>query len=165
MREEPKPLPEFPPTAPLNTSGPPSRPFYQRPVGQNESFPVPTQTENFSRSPYPYPMGQQFGYLGSQLSPQSRVVLSVLYPGLQGQADPSHAQYMSLFGQYVNPVPQPLLQQEKLPSLFKVPQEATNCLYIDGIPIDAKEREVARRIRVNRYFQTLPGILVCETYH
>lgn len=31
-----------------------------------------------------------------------------------------------------------------LPELFKIPPEATNCLYIEGIPIDAKEREVAR---------------------
>jgi len=36
------------------------------------------------------------------------------------------------------------LPKELTKQVFQVPSEATNCLYIEGIPIDAKEREVAR---------------------
>lgn len=67
------------------------------------------------------------------------------------------AQLFSLFGQYMAPPPaQPFVSQmEKLPALFKVPSDATNCLYIDGIPIDAKEREVARKPPLTKTFSDL----------
>ena len=69
------------------------------------------------------------------------------FPGLgPAQSAPQdQSQFLSVYGQYLSPSPQPFVPQlEKLPELFKVPSDATSCLYIDGIPIDAKEREVAR---------------------
>lgn len=39
------------------------------------------------------------------------------------------------------------LQGDKNSRLFKIPPDATNCLYVDGIPIDAKEREVSHIFR------------------
>lgn len=38
-------------------------------------------------------------------------------------------------------------------ALFHIPSDATNSLYIDGIPNDASEREVSRNFSLNfRYF-------------
>ena len=68
------------------------------------------------------------------------------FPGLgpAPSAPQEQSQFLSVYSQYL-PSPQPFVPQlEKLPELFKVPSDATSCLYIDGIPIDAKEREVAR---------------------
>jgi hypothetical protein len=37
--------------------------------------------------------------------------------------------------------------------LFKIPETATSCLYVDGVPSDATEREVAH------IFRPFPGFL------
>ena len=93
------------------------------------------------------------------------------YSALPQTAQASHqdqAQYLSLFGQYMAPPQQPsfVSQIDKLPPVFKVPAEGTNCLYIDGIPIDAKEREVARNpLCYPRYLQTLPWLHLRSSHH
>lgn len=54
---------------------------------------------------------------------------------------------------------------DKNSRLFKIPPDATNCLYVDGIPIDAKEREVSRNFLYNqnlRYFPTVSRLPMCE---
>jgi hypothetical protein len=40
----------------------------------------------------------------------------------------------------------PQQQQNTSIALFHIPNDATNSLYIDGIPIDASEREVSRNV-------------------
>jgi hypothetical protein len=93
------------------------------------------------------------------------------YPGLAHSGQPGsdqQSQFLGLFGQYMASAPsQPFVSQlEKLPPLFKVPSDATNCLYIDGVPIDAKEREVARRLRPYlRHLQTVPRLHFSSPHH
>lgn len=150
------------------------RPFFApRP---SDSFQVPTTADpayqaSANRAQYGFPPqampNPQFSYLGSQLqSPQQSMVHahSVLsYQGMSGaQGNPGEqTQYLSLFGQYVGPVHQSFPPQiDKVAPLFKIPQDATNCLYIDGIPIDAKEREVARSISpLLDIFRPYPGFI------
>ena len=44
-------------------------------------------------------------------------------------------------------------------ALFHVPTDATNSLYVDGVPTDTSEREVSRKImNLSRYFSSISWI-------
>jgi len=60
----------------------------------------------------------------------------------------------------LGPAPQsmmrdPFNQNPSDVALFKITTEATNSLYVDGIPIDSNEREVAHIFRPFPGFQTV----------
>lgn len=66
----------------------------------------------------------------------------------------SRPSYDSIPNGYGNQVPPPFgshnmfqqPQQSTSVALFHIPNDATNSLYVDGIPNDASEREVSRNI-------------------
>ena len=43
-------------------------------------------------------------------------------------------------------------QQNQSIALFQVPTDATNSLYVDGVPSDTTEREVSRKCLVSQIF-------------
>ncbi len=66
--------------------------------------------------------------------------------GQRPSYDPMNGSYPP---QQFNPPPQsmyPPPQQNTSIALFHIPNDATNSLYVDGIPNDASEREVSRKV-------------------
>jgi hypothetical protein len=51
-------------------------------------------------------------------------------------------------------------------NLVPIPKNATNTVYVEGIPIDAKEREVARKsiLPTFRHLPPISWIQVSQTY-
>ena len=58
------------------------------------------------------------------------------------------------FNQFTSPPPPQLYppQQTSSIALFHVPSDATNSLYIDGVPNDTNEREVSRTFLVSQTY-------------
>ena len=76
-------------------------------------------------------------------------VLTYAVPSQQNpQGDPN-----SVLGIYGNAALNPALNTQQFKDssnkIFEIPSDATNCLYVDGIPIDASDREVARILYFN----------------
>lgn len=51
---------------------------------------------------------------------------------------------MGLYSNFLNPGFAPQQIKESSKKIFEIPPDATNCLYVDGVPIDSSEREVSR---------------------
>lgn len=97
----------------------------------------------------------QLQYPGGRMPMQQMVYMDSMmkqnqgksFPG--GEMDPNHSMVAGMHPQYAQQtmgvIPHMQPQELEYGKMFQVPQEATNCLYIEGVPIDSKEREVARK--------------------
>lgn len=70
--------------------------------------------------------------------------------GSRGSYEPMGTNYPPPGFQQQQPMYPP--SQSTSIALFHIPQDATNSLYVDGIPNDASEREVSRKVRFMKTF-------------
>lgn len=72
-----------------------------------------------------------------------------MYDRMMGGSRPSYDNMPPSYPPPSNYPPPPMYQPQSTSiALFHIPNDATNSLYIDGIPNDASEREVSRTFQL-----------------